>query len=257
MRHDDARSGQPPRLSQKIGGPEPIGRNVAAHRQVAPRSKPRENKSRRAGHQLVAMRQPPAGSVAEPAHHEMAGDSPRDLTSRLTTSEPDERSWDFDGCKLTSARNRTHRSPMLTHETWQVSGASVVGMTIWVGQGQSHLLADVPRITTALGQRGRLQPKSQLRQQPAGDFIRRGLSRRRQRNSSNGSFAKSGVAPTRSTEAGDRRDAGHARPPPTNGQDPPPRKDPRPRRRHMLSRCRSRGQRHFIKLPAPRQRARG
>jgi hypothetical protein len=103
----------------------------------------------------------------------------------------------------------------------------VVGMTIWVCQGQSHLPADVPGITTMLGQRGRLQPKDRLRQQPADDFTIRSLSRQKQRNSSNGRFTKSGVAPTRSTEAGDKRDASHAWPPPTNGQDPPPRKDPR------------------------------
>jgi hypothetical protein len=120
---------------------------------------PRENKSRGAGHQLAAMRQPPAGSVLEPACPETAGDTPRDSTSRPTTSEPDEGSWDFDGRELTSARNRTRRSPMLTHETSPVSGASVVGMTICVGQGQNYLSADVPGITTALGQRGRLRPK--------------------------------------------------------------------------------------------------
>jgi hypothetical protein len=130
-------------------------------------------------------------------------------------------------------------------------------MTIWVGQGQSHLPADIPGITTALGRRGQLRLKGQLRQQPAGDFIHRGPSQRRRQNSSNGRFAKSGVALTRSTEAGDRHDASHARPPPSNGQDPPPRMDLRQWRRHMLSRYRSRGQRHFIKLPAPRQRARG
>jgi hypothetical protein len=39
----------------------------------------------------------------------------------------------------------------------------VVGMTIRVGQGQTHLPADVPRISTALGQRGRLRPKGRLR----------------------------------------------------------------------------------------------
>jgi hypothetical protein len=168
MRHDGARSGQPPWLSQKIGGPEPMGRDAVAHRQVAPRSKPRENKSRGAGHQLAAMRQPPAGSVLEPAHPETVGDTPRDLTSKPTTSEPDEGSWDFDGRKLTSARNRTRRSPMLTHETSPVSGASVVGMTIWIGQGQSHLPTNVPGITATLGQRGRLQLKGLLSQQPAG-----------------------------------------------------------------------------------------
>jgi hypothetical protein len=32
-----------------------------------------------------------------------------------------------------------------------MSRVGVVGMTIWVGQGQSHLPADVPGITTALG----------------------------------------------------------------------------------------------------------
>jgi hypothetical protein len=144
---------------------------------------------------------------------------------------------------------------MLTRETSPVLGASVVGMTIWVGQGQSHLPTDVPGITLALGQRGRLQPKGRLRQQPAGDFTVGSPSRRIQRNSSNRCFTKSSVAPTRSTEAGDKRDASHARPPPTNGQDPPPRKDPRQSRGYMPQRCRSKGKRHFIKLPASRQRA--
>jgi hypothetical protein len=133
----------------------------------------------------------------------------------------------------------------------------VVGMTIRVGQGHSHLSADVPGITTTLGQRGRLQPKGRLRQQLAGDFTVGSPSRRRRRNSSNGRFTKSSVAPTRSIEAGDKRDASHARPPPTNGQDPPPRKDPRQSWGHMPRRCRSKGKRHFIKLPASRQRARG
>jgi hypothetical protein len=66
---------------------------------------------------------------------------------------------------------------MLTHETSPVSGASVMGMTIRVGQGQSHLSADVLGISTTLGQRGRLQPKGRLRQLPAGDLIIRSLSR--------------------------------------------------------------------------------
>jgi hypothetical protein len=56
---------------------------------------------------------------------------------------------------------------MLTHETLPVSGASVVGMTIRVGQGQSHLPADVPGISTTLGQRDRLQLKGRLLAQPA------------------------------------------------------------------------------------------
>jgi hypothetical protein len=123
------------------------------------------------------MRQPPAGSVLDPARPETIGDTPRDLTPRMMTSEPDERSWDFDGRESTSARSRTRRSPMLTHEASPISVASVVGMTIGVGQGQSHLPADVPGITTALSQRDRLRPKGRLRQQPAGYFIRKGPSR--------------------------------------------------------------------------------
>jgi hypothetical protein len=110
------------------------------------------------------QKQPPAGSVLEPACPEMAGDTHRGLTSRTTTSEPDKRSWDFDGCESTSARKRNSQSPILTHETLPVSGASVVGMTIRVGQGQSHL--------------------------PAGDFTVGSPSRRRRRNSSNGRFTK-------------------------------------------------------------------
>jgi hypothetical protein len=52
---------------------------------------------------------------------------------------------------------------MLSHETSLVSGVSVVGMTIWVGQEQSHLPADVPGITATSGQGDRLQPKGRLR----------------------------------------------------------------------------------------------
>jgi hypothetical protein len=92
----------------------------------------------------------------------MAGRILRDLTSETTTFKPYERSWDFDGRELTSARNRTRQSPMLSHETSSVSGVSVVGMTIWVGQGQSHLPANVPGITANSIQGGRLQQKGRL-----------------------------------------------------------------------------------------------
>jgi hypothetical protein len=54
MRHANVKSGQPPRLSQKIGGPDPMGCDAAARGQVAPGSKPQENKSRGAGRQLEA-----------------------------------------------------------------------------------------------------------------------------------------------------------------------------------------------------------
>jgi hypothetical protein len=140
-----------------------MGHDAAAHGQVVPRFKPQENKSRGARRQLVAMKQPLAGSVQEPAHPETVDDTPRSLISRSTTVQPEERSWDFNGCELTLVRNRTHRSPMLSHETSPVLGASVVGMTIWVGKGQSYLSADVPGITSTSGRRGWLQPKGRLR----------------------------------------------------------------------------------------------
>jgi hypothetical protein len=150
-----------------------------------------------AGRRLVAAEQPKAGSVLEPACPETADDTPRSLTPRPTTSEPGKESWDIDGSVSTSARNRTRRSPLLTHETSPVSGASVVGMTSRVGQGQSRLPADVPGISMALSQEDRLRPKDQLRQLPARDFIEESQSWQRRRNSSNGCFAKRGLAPTR------------------------------------------------------------
>jgi hypothetical protein len=45
-----------------------------------------------------------------------------------------------------------------------------MGMTTRVGQGQSHLPTDVPGISMALSQRGRLHMKGRLCQQLAGDF---------------------------------------------------------------------------------------
>jgi hypothetical protein len=53
--------------------------------------------------------------------------------------------------RVNFARKRTRSSPMLSHETSPVLGASVVGITIWVVQRQSNLLADVPGITTTPG----------------------------------------------------------------------------------------------------------
>jgi hypothetical protein len=131
---------------------------------------PKRFKFRGAGRRLVAAEQPKARSILEPARPEMDGDTPRILTSRSTTSELGEESWDFNKSVQTSARNRTRRSPMLTHETSLVLGASVMGMTSRVGQGQSRLPADVPGISTALSQEDRLRPKDWLRQQSAGDF---------------------------------------------------------------------------------------
>jgi hypothetical protein len=128
---------------------------------------------------LAAAEQPRAGSVLEPARPEMASRILQDLLSRPTALQPEENPWDFDGYELTSARNRTRRSPMLSHETSPVSGASVVEMTIWVGQGRSHLPADVPGITAMFGQGGRLRLKDRLHQQLAGIFTTGGPSQRR------------------------------------------------------------------------------
>jgi hypothetical protein len=166
---------------------------------------------------LAAVEQPRAGSVLELARPEMADGVLRDLTIRGMTSELDEGSWDFDGSVSTLARNRTRRSPMPTHETSPVLGASVVGMTIRVGQGQSHLPADVPGISTALSQRGRLQLKGRLVTPLLG-----ARASEDDETPPTAALPKAARAPTRSTEAGDKHDASHARPPPTNGQDPPP-----------------------------------
>jgi hypothetical protein len=125
------------------------------------------------------------------------GDTPWSLTSRSTTSEPDEESWDFDGNMITSARNRTRRRPMLTHETSPVLGASVVGMTSGVCQGQRCLPAGVLGISTVLSQEDRLHPKGRLRQQPTGDSTAESQSWRRRQDPSNGCFAESSLAPTR------------------------------------------------------------
>jgi hypothetical protein len=128
-------------------------------------------------YRLAAAWLSPAGSVLEPAHPETAGDTPRDLNSRTTTSKPDEESWDFNGSVLTLARKRTRRSPMQTHETSPVSGASVVGMTSGVRQGRCCLPEGIPRISTVLSQEDRLAPKGRLRQRPAGDSTEESQSR--------------------------------------------------------------------------------
>jgi hypothetical protein len=111
----------------------------------------------------------------------------------------------------------------------------VVGMTSRVGQGRRCMPADVPGISTALSQEDRLHPKGRLRQQPAGDSTEEGQSRWRRQDPSNGCFAESGLAPTRSTEAREGHDASHVQTPPTSEQDPSPRKDPRQKGRAYAS----------------------
>jgi hypothetical protein len=128
---------------------------------------------------LVAAWRPSARSILQPARLEMVGDTPRNLTSRSMTSEPDKESWDFDENVLTLAKNRTRRSPMLTHETSPLSGASVVGMTSGICQGQRYLPAGIPGISMALGQEDRLCSKGRLRQQSASDSTEESQSQRR------------------------------------------------------------------------------
>jgi hypothetical protein len=170
------------------------------------------------------------------------------------TSEPGEESWDFNGSVLTLARKGTRRSPMLTHETSPVSGASVVGMNSRVGQGQRHLSADVPGTSTALSQEDQFRPEGRLRQQPDGDSTVESQSRRRRQDPANGCFDESSLAPTRSTGARNGRDASHARAQPISGQEPSPRKDPRQKGEHMSPRYRFKGESHFIKwLPSDKE----
>jgi hypothetical protein len=56
----------------------------------------------------------------------------------------------------TSVRKGTRESPMQTHETSPVLGASVMGMTSGVCQGQRCPPAGVPGISTVLGKEDRL-----------------------------------------------------------------------------------------------------
>jgi hypothetical protein len=97
---------------------------------------PKWFKFRGAGRRLAAAEQPRAGRILELACSETADSAPQNLTPRSVTSKPGKESWDFDGSMLTSVRKETRQCPMLTHETSPVLGASDVGMTSRVGQGQ-------------------------------------------------------------------------------------------------------------------------
>jgi hypothetical protein len=133
----------------------------------------------------------------------------------------------------------------------------VVGTTSGVCQGQRYLPAGVPGISTALSQEDRLCPKGRLRQQPAGDSTEESQSRQRRQDLSNGRFAKSGLAPTRSTEAKDGHDASHVQTPPTSEQEPSPQKDPRQKGEDMPPRCRSKEEKALYKVATVRQGVRG
>jgi hypothetical protein len=60
----------------------------------------------------------------------------------------------------TSARRRTHRSPILAHETSLVSGASVVGMTYGAHHGPGSMPAGVPGIPAASAREDRLRRRA-------------------------------------------------------------------------------------------------
>jgi hypothetical protein len=77
----------------------------------------------------------------------------------------------------TSARRRTRQSPMLTHETSPVLGASVIGMTNGACHGPSYMPAGIPGVSMASAREDRLRPKGRLRQQPAGDSSEESQSR--------------------------------------------------------------------------------
>jgi hypothetical protein len=104
-----------------------------------------------AAHRLMTVEQPPVGLDLDPTRLEMAGGVPCDLASKPATSRPDKNPGTLTETNKTSARKGTRRSPMLTHETSLVSGASVVGMTNGACRGPSYLPAGVPGISTALG----------------------------------------------------------------------------------------------------------
>jgi hypothetical protein len=66
---------------------------------------------------------------------------------------------------------------MQTHETLLVLGASVVGMTSGVCQGQRCLPSGIPGVSTASSKEDWLQLEGRLRQQPAGNSTEESQSR--------------------------------------------------------------------------------
>jgi hypothetical protein len=118
----------------------------------------------------------------------------------------------------------------------------VVGMAIWVGQGQSHLPAHAPGIAATSGQRGQLRPP---KARAGEDDVT--LNRR---------FIKGCRVPTRATEAGDQCDSSHAWPPPTALSKPLLHERIRGKPRAYTSDMPVQGKRRFMKQPAPRKRDR-
>jgi hypothetical protein len=154
----------------------------------------------------------------------------------------------FSSSSKANAMTTNHRPSTLRPRKIECSTIDVVGMTSGVCQGRHYLPAGVLGISTALSQEDWLCPKGRLRQQPAGDSTEESQSRRRRQDPSNGCFAESGLAPTRSTEAKDGHDASHVQTPPTSEQEPCPRKDPWQKGGHMPPRCRSKGEKALYKV---------
>jgi hypothetical protein len=106
---------------------------------------------------------PPAKLDLKPACLETAGGAPRDLAPNQQLPDQTKNPGTLTKTNETSARNGTRRSPMLTHETSPVLGASVVGMNNGACQGLTNMLAGVPGVSTALAREDRLRPKGRLR----------------------------------------------------------------------------------------------
>jgi hypothetical protein len=67
--------------------------------------------SKGTAYRLATAKQPPAGSDLELVRPETAGDIPRDLTSKPTTSRPNKESWDFDGNKQDFGEEKNPSKP--------------------------------------------------------------------------------------------------------------------------------------------------
>jgi hypothetical protein len=156
----------------------------------------------------------------------------------------------------TSARRRTRRSPMLTHETSPVSGASVVGMTYRAYHGQSNMLADVPGVPTASAREGRLCPKGRLRQQPTGNSVEESWSRAQKIRFLQRWDRQKQPKPDKIDRSQDGSDARHDRAQPISDRGSFPTKGSEASQGICPSDAGPKGKRHFIKCLC-QSRARG
>jgi hypothetical protein len=82
--------------------------------------------------------------------------------------------------------------------------------------------AHVPGVPTTLVREDWLRPRSQLRQQPAGDSTEENWSQAMKTKLPNGCLAESGLAPTRAAGVKDGSDERHDQVQPINDQGPFP-----------------------------------